>query len=255
MFKQHSFKQQSAIGNFLDRKQDTGGKNLIELSKVSKKYRNEAGEHTVLNTIDLLVNRGEYLAVLGKSGSGKSTLINMIAGIDSPTSGEVYVSGTAIHSLGENQAAIWRGRNVGIVFQFFQLIPTLTVIENVMLPMDFCNTFPGERKERAMRLLDKVDLVRHADKFPTALSGGERQRVAIARALANDPPLLIADEPTGNLDSRTSESVYAIFDDLVAEGRTLVVVSHDQNISRKASRSIIIADGKIIESVKRLTCK
>lgn len=247
------FKQQPKVKNVLNEKQGTGGKNLIELSKVSKKYRNEAGEYAVLNTIDLLVNRGEYLAVLGKSGSGKSTLINMITGIDRPTSGEVYISGTAVHSLDENQAAIWRGRNVGIVFQFFQLIPTLTVIENVMLPMDFCNTFPGERKERAMRLLDKIDLARHADKFPTALSGGERQRVAIARALANDPPLLIADEPTGNLDSRTSESIYAIFDDLAAEGKTLVVVSHDQNIPRKASRTITMADGKIVDGHKRLT--
>ncbi|MGA9189489.1 MAG: ABC transporter ATP-binding protein [Methanosarcina sp.] len=247
-------KQQSDVNNARDEKPGTDGKNLIELNKVSKKYRNEAGECTVLNTIDLLVNKGEYLAVLGKSGSGKSTMINMITGIDRPTSGEVYVSGAAIHSLDENQAAVWRGRNVGIVFQFFQLIPTLTVIENVMLPMDFCNTFPGERKERAMRLLDKIDLVRHADKFPTALSGGERQRVAIARALANDPPLLIADEPTGNLDSHTSESIYAIFDDLAAEGKTLVVVSHDQNIPRKASRTITMADGKIVDGHKRLTC-
>ncbi len=247
----HMLKQQPDVNDIPNEKQDSGGQNLITLSKVSKKYRNDAGEHAVLSAIDLLVDKGEYLAVLGKSGSGKSTLINMITGIDRPTSGDVYVSGVAVHSLNESQAAIWRGHNVGIVFQFFQLLPTLTIAENIMLPMDFCNTFQGKRKERARLLLDKVDLVKHADKFPAALSGGERQRVAIARALVNDPPLIVADEPTGNLDSRTSESVYAIFDDLVAEGKTLVVVSHDQNIPKRASRTITIADGKIADGQKK----
>ena len=197
--------------------------------------------------IDLSIARGEYLALLGKSGSGKSTLINMITGIDRPTSGEIYVSGAAVHTLSEHQAAVWRGHNVGIVFQFFQLIPTLTAIENIMLPMDFCNTFPGRRNERAMSLLDRVGMDRYADRLPTALSGGERQRVAIARALANDPPLVVADEPTGNLDSRTSDSICSLFEDLRADGKTLVVVSHDGNIARRSSRSVTIADGQIVK--------
>ncbi len=220
---------------------------LIELKDVVKRYRNEAGDSMALEKIDLSLGKGEYLAVVGKSGSGKSTLINMITGIDRPTSGAVRVAGTEVHSLKESQSAIWRGRNVGVVFQFFQLLPTLTVIENVMLPMDFCNTFPaGERKARAMRLLDQVDVARHADKMPTALSGGERQRVAIARALANDPPLIVADEPTGNLDSKSADTIYKLFDDLAAAGKTLVIVSHDPNIARRASMVATIADGKIV---------
>lgn len=223
------------------------GPAMIELKNVEKKYRNDSGEYLALNQIDLSIRRGEYLAVLGKSGSGKSTLINMITGIDRPTSGEVCVNGTPVQGLSESEAAAWRGRNIGLVFQFFQLLPTLTVVENVMLPMDFCNVFPTkERKDRAMRLLDQVDVARHANKLPTALSGGERQRVAIARALANDPPLIVADEPTGNLDSKVAASIYELFDELVAEGKTLVVVSHDQNIATRAGRSVTIADGRIV---------
>lgn len=218
---------------------------LIELKNVEKKYRNEAGGYTALSGINLQLNRGEYVAVLGKSGSGKSTLINMITAIDRPTNGEIFVNGAALDNMTESQAAVWRGLNVGIVFQFFQLMPTLTVLENVMLPMDFCNTFPGQRKERAMSLLEMVGMSAHAAKLPTALSGGERQRVAIARALANDPPLIVADEPTGNLDSRTSDSIYALLDDLIAKGKTLVVVSHDANIARRASKTITITDGRL----------
>ncbi|HMK45278.1 MAG TPA: ABC transporter ATP-binding protein [Methanocella sp.] len=219
---------------------------MIELKDVEKKYRNDTSEHLALDKISISIDRGEYLAVLGKSGSGKSTLINMITGIDRPSSGEIYVDGAAVHKLTERQAAAWRGHNVGIVFQFFQLIPTLTAIENIMLPMDFCNTFRGKRKERAASLLDMVGLARCADRLPTALSGGERQRAAIARALANDPSLIVADEPTGNLDSRTSASICSLFDDLRAEGKTLVVVSHDENIARHSSRSVTIADGRIV---------
>jgi putative ABC transport system ATP-binding protein len=212
---------------------------------VVKRYRNEAGEYAALKGIDISLKKGEYLAILGKSGSGKSTLINMMTGIDRPTSGQVYVAGTAVHSLNESQAACWRGRNIGIIFQFFQLLPTLTVAENVMLPMDFCNVYPkGERRGRAMKLLELVDVARHANKLPTALSGGERQRVAIARAMANDPPLIVADEPTGNLDSKVAESIYALFDSLVACGKTLVVVSHDLNIARQASRVVTLVDGR-----------
>ncbi len=226
---------------------DAGCDHLIELKKVAKKYRSAAGEYAALKDVDLFLEKGQYLAIVGKSGSGKSTLMNMITGIDRPTSGEVYVSDTAVHALNESQAATWRGRNVGIVFQFFQLMPTLTVAENVMLPMDFCNAFrKKERKARAMSLLERVDVARHANKLPTALSGGERQRVAIARALANDPPLILADEPTGNLDSKVADSIYNLFEDLVACGKTLVVVSHDQNIARRASRLVTIADGRIV---------
>jgi putative ABC transport system ATP-binding protein len=220
---------------------------LIELKNVGKTYRNAAGECLALDRIDLSLDRGEYLAVVGKSGSGKSTLINMITGIDRPTAGEIYFAGTAVHELSESQAAVWRGRNVGLVFQFFQLLPTLTALENIMLPMDFGNTYPpGERKARALHLLEQVDMARHADKMPTALSGGERQRVAIARALANDPQLIVADEPTGNLDSKAADSIYRLFDNLVAAGKTLVVVSHDPNIARRASRVATIADGRLV---------
>ncbi|HEY3273234.1 MAG TPA: ABC transporter ATP-binding protein [Methanocella sp.] len=226
---------------------------MIELKHVEKRYRNEAGEYLALDKIDLSLGQGEYLAVVGKSGSGKSTLINMITGIDRPTTGEIFVAGTAVHGLNESQTAVWRGRNVGLVFQFFQLLPTLTVIENVMLPMDFCKTCPaGERKARALRLLEQVDMARHADKMPTALSGGERQRVAIARALANDPQLIVADEPTGNLDSKAADSIYRLFDDLVAAGKTLVVVSHDPNIASRASRVATIADGKLVSVQQKI---
>ncbi len=233
--------------NLQDAKSAKADRALIELENVGKMYRNAAGEYLALDRIDLSLGRGEYLAVVGKSGSGKSTLINMITGIDRPTGGKIFVGGTAVHELTESQAAVWRGRNVGLVFQFFQLLPTLTAVENIMLPMDFGNTYPpGERKARALRLLEQVDMARHADKVPTALSGGERQRVAIARALANDPQLIVADEPTGNLDSKAADAIYRLFDDLVAKGKTLVVVSHDPNIARRASRVATIADGKII---------
>ena len=233
---------------------EPGHSQLIELNNVEKTYKNEAGAYPALDKISLSIGRGEYLAVLGKSGSGKSTLINMITGIDRPTAGEVLIDGIAVQKLNESQAAGWRGRNVGLVFQFFQLMPTLSVIENVMLPMDFCNAYPrGERKARAIRLLEQVDVARHADKLPTALSGGERQRVAIARALANDPPLLVADEPTGNLDSKVADSIYQLFDDLVAEGKTLIVVSHDPNIAQRAIRTVTIVDGKIAGEQRKTT--
>src|SRR5207248_6715271 len=171
---------------------------LIELRGVTKTYQGADGAFTALRGIDLGVNAGEFVAVIGKSGSGKSTLINMITGIDAPSSGEVWVANVPVHTLGESQLARWRGRNVGVVFQFFQLLPTLTMLENVMLPMDFCNSYPsGERVGRAMHLLDLVDMTPNAHKLPSQVSGGQQQRVAIARALANDPPIIVADEPTG----------------------------------------------------------
>jgi len=218
------------------------------LRQVVKTFETAAGSFTALKGIDLQVKPGEFLAVVGKSGSGKSTLLNMITGIDRPSSGEVLVGDKAVHKLNEGQMAAWRGRNIGIVFQFFQLLPTLTLIENVMLPMDFCNTFPArEREKRAMQLLDLVEMTPHAHKLPSAVSGGEQQRVAIARALANDPPILVADEPTGNLDSKTADAVFRLFERLVDQGKTMVMVTHDSDLTRRVTRTVIVSDGKILD--------
>ncbi len=223
---------------------------LIELHGVTKAYDVAAGKFMALKGIDMEVNEGEFVAVVGKSGSGKSTLINMITGIDNPTSGEVFVTSTPVHALDQEQLAVWRGKNVGIVFQFFQLLPTLTIAENVVLPMDFCNTFPvSERRERAMSLLEKVGIAEQADKLPSDLSGGQQQRAAIARALANEPPLLLADEPTGNLDSQTSEAVMQLFANLAAEGKTVVMVTHERDLSRYFTRTVTLSDGIIASNV------
>lgn len=222
---------------------------LIQLEDVSKAYDTEAGQFLALKNISLNVEPKEFVAVIGKSGSGKSTLINMITGIDRPTGGDVHIAGTKINSLGEGKMAEWRGRNLGIVFQFFQLLPTLTVIENVMLPMDFCNQYrPGDRPKRALKLLSMVEIeAAHADKLPSQLSGGQQQRVAIARALANDPPILAADEPTGNLDSKTAGLIFDLFARLVGEGKTIMMVTHDRDLAKRVSRTLVIADGEIIE--------
>ncbi len=220
---------------------------LIELKRVSKAYDVAAGKFLALKEVDMQADAGEFVAVVGKSGSGKSTLINMITGIDTPTSGEVFVASTAVHAMDQEQLAVWRGRSVGVVFQFFQLLPTLTVAENVILPMDFCNTFPvSERRERAISLLEKVGIAEQADKLPSDLSGGQQQRAAIARALANDPPLIVADEPTGNLDSATSDAVMQLFANLAAEGKTVLMVTHERDLSRFFTRSIALADGIIV---------
>lgn len=221
---------------------------LIELRQVRKVFRTAAGEFTALKDVDLQIGPGEFVAVIGKSGSGKSTLINMITGIDRPTKGEVYVDSTPVHELSQDKLAAWRGRRVGVIFQFFQLLPTLTVLENLMLPMDFCNTYPHrERKARAMRLLERVELIEQANKLPAELSGGQQQRVAIARALSNDPPILVADEPTGNLDSKTADSVFRMFESLVDQGKTILMVTHDRDLAERATRTVIISDGEIIE--------
>jgi len=226
-----------------------GDGHLIELRQVVKVYENAAGGFRALNGVDLAIDRGEFVGIIGRSGSGKSTLMNMITGIDRPSSGEVLVGDTAVHQLSENQMARWRGRNLGIVFQFFQLLPTLSVLENVTLPMDFCRTFPlRERRTRALALLDMVDMAHHAYKLPSALSGGQQQRVAIARALANDPPLLIADEPTGNLDSKTADAVFALFETLTAQGKTVVMVTHDTGLAQRIPRTVLIADGEMINA-------
>ncbi len=221
---------------------------LIELRQVAKTYATAAGAFAALKGIDLQVQPGEFVAVVGKSGSGKSTLLNVLSGIDRPTSGEVFVGDTAVHALDERQMAVWRGRTIGVVFQFFQLLPTLTAVENVMLPMDFSNTYPtGQRSARALQLLEQVGVAEQADKLPAALSGGEQQRVAIARALANDPPILMADEPTDNLDSRTAEAVMQLFKDLAASGKTILMVTHEHDIAQQVTRVVTLADGKIVD--------
>ena len=207
-------------------------RHLIDLRAVVKDYLTDAGSFRALHGVDLQVDAGEFIAVVGKSGCGKSTLMNMMTGIDRATAGEVWVAGAHLNHLSEGQTAVWRGRAVGVIFQFFQLLPTLTVAENVMLPMDFAGLWtPKERGERAMALLEQVEMADQADKLPSATSGGQQQRVAIARALANDPPILVADEPTGNLDSATAEAVIRLFDGLVAAGKTIVMVTHDREIA------------------------
>jgi putative ABC transport system ATP-binding protein len=233
---------------------DTGNSHLINLRHVVKTYVSAAGPFTALKGIDLEVDRGEFIAVIGKSGCGKSTLVNMITGIDRPTAGEVVVGGTTIQHLNEDEIAVWRGRNVGVIFQFFQLLPTLSIVENVMLPMDFGNVYTAaERKARAMRLLEDVEMAAHADKLPSAVSGGQQQRAAIARALANDPPIIVADEPTGNLDSKTATAIFQLFESLVERGKTILMVTHDRDLARRVQRAIVMADGEIVEEISNTT--
>lgn len=218
----------------------------IQVVDVVKRYPLGNGEVTAVDRLTLDIGPGEFVAVVGRSGSGKTTLLNMLAGIDRPTSGRIRAAGADLGSLSESGLAAWRGRNVGLVFQFFQLLPTLTVAENVMLPMDFARRIPAaERRGRAMRLLERVGIGDQADKLPATLSGGQQQRAAIARALANDPHLLLADEPTGNLDSTTADAVLRLFADLNAEGRTIVVVTHERDIRSIAGREIRLMDGRI----------
>jgi putative ABC transport system ATP-binding protein len=224
-----------------------GNAPMIDLRGVNKYYKTAVGDFHALKGVDLQINAGEFVSIIGKSGSGKTTLLNMITGIDIPTNGEVWVNNTAVHKLSENKMARWRGKNLGVVFQFFQLLPMISVVENIMLPMDFCRTYPmRERYDRAMQLLELVELADHGHKLPSALSGGQQQRVAIARALANDPPVVIADEPTGNLDSKTAESVFGLFNDLVAKGKTIIIVTHDSTLAKRAHRTALIADGEIV---------
>jgi len=221
---------------------------LITLRDVTKTYEGAAEAFTALRHVDLQIASGEFVAVVGKSGSGKSTMLNMVTGIDRATTGEVMIAGTAVHDLSEEKIAVWRGKTVGVVFQFFQLLPTLTVVENVMLPMDFCNTYPARRRKgRALELLDRVGVADQANKLPATLSGGQQQRVAIARALANDPPIIVADEPTGNLDSQTSEMVLALFTALVNEGKTVLIVTHERDISARVTRTVTLVDGQIAQ--------
>ncbi|MEI7987449.1 MAG: ABC transporter ATP-binding protein, partial [Chloroflexota bacterium] len=217
---------------------------LVQLEDIVKDFQGPAGKIHVLKHIYLNVGKGELVGVVGPSGSGKSTLINMITGIDRPTSGAINIVGESLNAMDENRLARFRGIHIGVVFQFFQLLPTLSIIENVTLPMDFCRMWtPRQRYERAMMLLDMVGIADQAHKMPTTLSGGQQQRAAIARALANDPPLILGDEPTGNLDSKTADSVFHLFEDLVSQGKTFIMVTHDVGLAKRIPRVIKVLDG------------
>jgi putative ABC transport system ATP-binding protein len=223
-----------------------GNEYLVQVKDVVKSFKVGDGEVTILKGLSFDVKDGEFVSIVGPSGNGKSTLLNMITGIDRPTAGEVIVTGREVHKMSENKLAAWRGEHVGIIFQFFQMLPALSLLQNVILPMDFANKYtPKERRERAMHLLEIVGLADQADKLPSMVSGGQQQRAAIARSLANDPPLLVADEPTGNLDSRTAGDVFDLFNKLIEEGKTMLMVTHDKELARRVPRVVEITDGKI----------
>lgn len=222
---------------------------LIQLKQVTKIFPLASGSFQALKGITLTIGKGQMVAITGKSGSGKSTLINIMSGIDKPSGGEVLINGIRVEKLPESELASWRGKNIGIVFQFFQLIPTLTIVENVMLPMDFCNSYPRkERRDRALALLALVDIKEQADKFPSSLSGGQQQRAAIARALANDPPVIIADEPTGNLDSHTGAAIIELFAALAKAGKTVIIVTHEKDFANYFGHTISMLDGSIVNA-------
>jgi ABC-type lipoprotein export system ATPase subunit len=226
---------------------EAGASLMVDLRRVDKFYTSAAGDFHALKAVDLQINAGEFVSIIGKSGSGKSTLINMITGIDRPTTGEVWINGTPVHKMSENQMAIWRGGNLGILFQFFQLLPSLTLLQNVILPMDLVGKYtPRQRRQRADELLEIVGLAEHKHKLPSMISGGQQQRAALARALANDPPLIVADEPTGNLDSKTAEAVFALLTNQVAQGKTVIIVTHDSGLAKRSNRTALIADGELV---------
>lgn len=224
---------------------DTAG-SLIRLSHVSKDYSTPVGPFRALEDVDLKIQKGEFVAVIGKSGAGKTTLVNMITGVDHATSGEVVVDGVNLNLMNETQLSRWRGQTIGVVYQSFHLLPGLSLLDNVALPMDFCQLYRGRQsKDRATDLLRQVGLEEHASKRPAEISGGQQQRVAIARALANDPAMLVADEPTGRLDSLTAEAIFGIFEDLVRQGKTILMVTHDRVFARRVPRTLEIVDGKV----------
>jgi putative ABC transport system ATP-binding protein len=229
---------------------------IVDLKNVSKTYSTAAGEFPALRNIDLTVNTGEFLGIVGKSGAGKSTLLNMINGVDDLTSGEVVVrSGgqqVSVHDLDEDSLSLWRGRTMGVVYQSFQLLPMLTLVENITLPMDLAGNFkPRESRDRAIELLKLVELEEHASKLPAFISGGQQQRVAIARALANDPDILVADEPTGSLDSVTADHIFDVFEHLVTErGKTIIMVTHEMGLASRFSRCLTLADGELVTDVE-----
>jgi len=223
---------------------------LIKLENVKKAYSVGKKEFLALKGIDLNINKGEFLAIVGKSGSGKSTLLNLLGGIDTPTEGSIIINGNELNGMKENQLSHFRSENIGFIFQFFQLMPTLTVLENVLMPMDFSNKIPSsKRREKAEMLLNKVKLISHADKFPSSLSGGEQQRVAIARALANDPDIIFADEPTGNLDSNTAEEIFILLKSITEEGKNVIMVTHNNELAERCNRIVKISDGQIVEDI------
>jgi len=225
---------------------------MIELRGVTKRYPGEGGGFSALRGLDLQIGAGEFVAVVGKSGSGKSTLLNLVAGIDRPTEGRIRVAESLLADLDESRLAAWRGRSVGVVFQFFQLLPTLTVLENVTLPMDLCATRPPRAaRARAMELLEQVGIADQAGKLPSGLSGGQQQRAAIARALANDPPVLLADEPTGNLDSRTADAVLQLLRATARQGRTVLMVTHEREVAGLVDRVVTLADGRVAGDARR----
>lgn len=225
---------------------------VVELKNVVKRFTVGEAEVTILKGVSLRVDAGEFVSIVGPSGSGKSTLLNMITGIDHPSAGEVLVLGQPVHTMNENELARWRGRQVGIIFQFFQLLPALTLLKNVILPMDLAGNYtPKERRARALHLLELVGLADQASKLPGLVSGGQQQRAAIARALANDPPLLVADEPTGNLDTATAHKVFDLFHDLVAQGKTMLVVTHDKELAQEVPRQVTIIDGQVANTMAR----
>ncbi|MBM4235457.1 MAG: ABC transporter ATP-binding protein [Firmicutes bacterium] len=229
---------------------DTGNREaMIEVRNLVKTYYTGGKPFSALRSVNFSISANEYVGVIGKSGAGKTTLINMLSGVDQITGGEVYVNGTAVHALGDDQLALWRGLNLGVVFQSFHLLPMLSLLDNITLAMDFCGTYRhGKSEKRAMALLDSVELADHARKLPAQISGGEKQRVAIARALVNDPAVILADEPTGRLDSATSETIFRIFDHLIARGKTIVMVSHDRTLADRVNRVFNLEDGQIISN-------
>jgi putative ABC transport system ATP-binding protein len=220
---------------------------IIKIHDATKAYPTPTGELLALNHINLEVNPGEFLGIIGKSGAGKTTLINAITGVDHLTSGEVWVDSTPVHQLNENQLALWRGQKIGIIYQSFYLMPSLTMLQNVLLPMDFCGLYQGRKSvARALELLDQVEMSENAYKLPAQVSGGQNQRAAIARALANDPPIIVADEPTGRLDSLTAETIFRVFSALVEKGKTIIMVTHDQALAGRMSRVVSIVDGVLV---------
>jgi len=230
-------------------KEEKNKLNRIDLRAVYKSYKTAAGPFLALRNIHMTAQTGEFIAVLGKSGAGKSTLVNVLTGIDQADSGEIILNGTPIQNLNEDERSRWRGKNMGVVFQFFQLLPSLNLIENITMAMDLTNSCPPrQRKARALELLDRVGIADHAYKPPSKISGGQQQRVAIARALASDPALLVADEPTGNLDTRTRDGILEIFVDLARGGKTVLVVTHDREIAARATRAIHLKDGEIVRT-------
>jgi putative ABC transport system ATP-binding protein len=225
---------------------------LIKIKSLVKTYPTGAGPFDALRGIDLTVYPGEYVGVIGKSGAGKTTLINMLSGIDQITSGQVFVNGTAVHTLKEDALAQWRGLNLGVIYQSFNLLPMLSLRDNITLAMDFCGRYrPGKSEQKAIQLLEEVELADHAHKPPAYISGGQKQRVAIARALANDPAVILADEPTGRLDTATAETIYEIFDRLIGQGKTILMVSHDRSLSKRVARVVELADGQIVSDTGR----